>query len=193
MEFCGASRWRCGECCAATRSAAEASIRCRDTYPAARDLPPLASAQMTPAIYHKIVAIGASSASGAARSSDRQELSLAEIRNPNQPGGGGQDSRTLLIFSIVFVLIFLGLQYFGPKKKTQPATPAQVASTSAPTAPVSASACSGPSCRRPPVHAPGRHGQGRGRGAAPKRPRWWRTSCTGLPFPIAAARPPPGF
>jgi YidC/Oxa1 family membrane protein insertase len=56
---------------------------------------------------------------------------LAEIRNPNQPGGGGQDSRTLLIFSIVFVLIFLGLQYFGPKKKTQPETPAEVASTSA--------------------------------------------------------------
>jgi YidC/Oxa1 family membrane protein insertase len=67
----------------------------------------------------------------AARSSDRQELSLAEIRNPNQPGGGGQDSRTLLIFSIVFVLIFLGLQYFGPKKKAQPETPAEVASTSA--------------------------------------------------------------
>ncbi len=56
---------------------------------------------------------------------------MAEIRNPNQPGGGGgQDSRTLLIFSIVFVLIFLGMQYFGPKKKTQPETPAQVASTS---------------------------------------------------------------
>jgi YidC/Oxa1 family membrane protein insertase len=67
----------------------------------------------------------------AARSFDRQELSLAEIRNPNQPGGGGQDSRTLLIFSIVFVLIFLGLQYFGPKKKTQPETPAEVASSSA--------------------------------------------------------------
>jgi YidC/Oxa1 family membrane protein insertase len=54
---------------------------------------------------------------------------LAEIRNPNQPGGGGQDSRTLLIFSVVFVLIFLGLQYFSPKKKTQPETPAEVAST----------------------------------------------------------------
>jgi YidC/Oxa1 family membrane protein insertase len=61
---------------------------------------------------------------------------LAEIRNPNQPGGGGQDSRTLLIFSIVFVLIFLGLQYFAPKKKTQPETPAEVASTSAPRAPL---------------------------------------------------------
>ena len=61
---------------------------------------------------------------------------MAEIRNPNQPGGGGQDSRTLLIFSIVFVLIFLGLQYFGPKKKTQPETPAEVASTSASKAPI---------------------------------------------------------
>jgi len=60
---------------------------------------------------------------------------LAEIRNPNQPGGGGQDSRTLLIISVVFVLIFLGLQYFSPKKKTQPETPAEVASTSAPKAP----------------------------------------------------------
>jgi YidC/Oxa1 family membrane protein insertase len=66
---------------------------------------------------------------GAARSYDRQEFSLAEIRNPNQPGGGGQDSRTLLIFSVVFVLIFLGLQYFSPKKKIQPVTPAEVAST----------------------------------------------------------------
>jgi YidC/Oxa1 family membrane protein insertase len=59
---------------------------------------------------------------------------LAEIRNPNQPGGGGgQDSRTLLIFSIVFVLIFLGLQYFGPKKKSAP--PAQVANSSQAAAP----------------------------------------------------------
>jgi YidC/Oxa1 family membrane protein insertase len=72
-------------------------------------------------------------APGAARSYHRQEFSLAEIRNPNQPGGGGQDSRTLLIFSVVFVLIFLGLQYFSPKKKTQPETPAEVVSTSQPT------------------------------------------------------------
>jgi YidC/Oxa1 family membrane protein insertase len=49
---------------------------------------------------------------------------LAEIRNPNQPGGGGQDSRTLLMFSAVFILIFLGLQYFGPKKPAAPAQPA---------------------------------------------------------------------
>jgi YidC/Oxa1 family membrane protein insertase len=61
---------------------------------------------------------------------------LAEIRNPNQPGGGGQDSRTLLIFSVVFVLIFLGLQYFSPKKKPQPESSSQVASSSVPKAPV---------------------------------------------------------
>jgi YidC/Oxa1 family membrane protein insertase len=62
---------------------------------------------------------------------------LAEIRNPNQPGGGGgQDSRTLLIFSVVFVLIFLGLQYFSPKKKPQPVTSAELASTSQANTPV---------------------------------------------------------
>jgi YidC/Oxa1 family membrane protein insertase len=55
---------------------------------------------------------------------------LAEIRNPNQPGGGGQDSRTLLVFSIVFVLIFLGLQYFSPKKKATPPDAATTASSS---------------------------------------------------------------
>ena len=65
---------------------------------------------------------------------------MAEIKNPNQPGGGGQDSRTLLIFSVVFVLIFLGLQYFGPKRKTQPETPAEVASQSAPEAAVAPAA-----------------------------------------------------
>ena len=54
---------------------------------------------------------------------------MAEIRNPNQPGGGGQDSHTLLIISIVFVLIFLGMQYFAPKKKTPAEAPGQVAAT----------------------------------------------------------------
>jgi YidC/Oxa1 family membrane protein insertase len=56
---------------------------------------------------------------------------LAELRNPNQPGGGGQDSNKLLIFSVVFVLIFLGLQYFSPKKKTAPEPVAPVTSTTA--------------------------------------------------------------
>ncbi|HXP07907.1 MAG TPA: membrane protein insertase YidC [Acidobacteriaceae bacterium] len=68
---------------------------------------------------------------------------MAEIRNPNQPGGGGQDSRTLLIFSVVFVLIFLGLQYFSPKKKIQPVTPAEVASTAPARTPVTPAASPG--------------------------------------------------
>ncbi len=58
---------------------------------------------------------------------------MAEIRNPNQPGGGGQDSHTLLIFSVVFFLIFLGVQYFLPKNKTQQATPVETVSPPAST------------------------------------------------------------
>ena len=84
---------------------------------------------------------------------------MAEIRNPNQAGGGGQDSRTLLIFSVIFVLIFLGLQYFGPKKKTQPEAPAQTTSTTASStaslpASTVASAGSNPSSAAPTSAAP---------------------------------------
>jgi len=46
---------------------------------------------------------------------------LAEIQNPNQQGGGGgQDSRTLFGFMIVFVLMVVAFQVFGPKKAQQP-------------------------------------------------------------------------
>jgi YidC/Oxa1 family membrane protein insertase len=43
---------------------------------------------------------------------------LAEIRNPNQQGsgGGGQDPKSMLLFSVMFLLIFLGLQYWKTKK-----------------------------------------------------------------------------
>ncbi len=61
---------------------------------------------------------------------------MAEIRNPNQQGGGKQqDSRSFLIFSLVFVVMLLALQYFRPKKpepqpnqqkQQQSATPAAV-------------------------------------------------------------------
>jgi len=44
---------------------------------------------------------------------------LAEIKNPNQQGGG-QDSRTILIFTGIFLVLFLGLQYF---KKKEPGPP----------------------------------------------------------------------
>src|SRR6202041_2755355 len=61
----------------------------------------------------------------------RQEFALAEIRNPSQSGGGVGVSRTLLVFPVFFVLIFLGLQYFSPKKKPQPENPPAAASSPA--------------------------------------------------------------
>ncbi len=50
---------------------------------------------------------------------------MAEIRNPNQSGsgGGGSDPRSMLLFSVAFLCIFLGLQYWKSKKAPQPATP----------------------------------------------------------------------
>ncbi len=60
---------------------------------------------------------------------------MTEIRNPNQPGsGGGDSSRTLLIFSVLFLLMFLGFQYFAPKKSSQPqqTTPANSPATTTP-------------------------------------------------------------
>ncbi len=42
---------------------------------------------------------------------------MAEIRNPNQQSGGKQqDSRSFLVFSLVFLVMLLALQYFRPKK-----------------------------------------------------------------------------
>ncbi len=66
---------------------------------------------------------------------------MTEIRNPNQPGAGGGDSRTLLIFSLLFLLVFLGFQFFGPKKSTepQPETPANSAGAPAQPSPAQAS------------------------------------------------------
>jgi YidC/Oxa1 family membrane protein insertase len=69
---------------------------------------------------------------------------LAEIRNPNQQGSGGkqQDSRSFLIFALVFLVMLLALQYFRPKKpEPQPAEQKQQSATApAPTAAGSASA-----------------------------------------------------
>ena len=47
---------------------------------------------------------------------------MAEIQNPNQQGGGGRDSNSLLMFSALFLVVFLGLQYF--KQKAAPPPPA---------------------------------------------------------------------
>jgi YidC/Oxa1 family membrane protein insertase len=46
---------------------------------------------------------------------------LAEIKNPNQQGGGGQDSKTILAFTTIFLVMFLGLQFLKPKKPAAPA------------------------------------------------------------------------
>ena len=72
---------------------------------------------------------------------------MAEFKNPNQQGG--QDNKSLLAMTVVFVLMFAGLQYFKPKKPAvSPATPptataAMTAGTSA-AAPVAAATTAGP-------------------------------------------------
>jgi YidC/Oxa1 family membrane protein insertase len=63
---------------------------------------------------------------------------LAEIQNPNQKSGGGkqQDSRSFLVFSLVFLVMLLALQYFRPKKpEPQPAEQKHQQSTAAPASP----------------------------------------------------------
>jgi YidC/Oxa1 family membrane protein insertase len=56
---------------------------------------------------------------------------LAEIKNPNQQGGGGQDSRTILVFTGIFLVMFLGLQYFRAKKGPEPPAAQQQSAQSA--------------------------------------------------------------
>ena len=48
---------------------------------------------------------------------------MPEIKNPNQQGGG-QDSKTMLAFTAIFIVMFFGLQYFKPKTtpETKPQT-----------------------------------------------------------------------
>jgi YidC/Oxa1 family membrane protein insertase len=86
---------------------------------------------------------------------------LAEIQNPNQQGGGGggQDSRSLFGFMIVFVLMMIAFEYFGPKKPTTPpqhpqekSQPAQSAGASAP-AETAAPAETGATAKTHPAHA----------------------------------------
>ncbi len=60
---------------------------------------------------------------------------MAEIQNPNQQGpGGGRDSNSLLMFSALFLVVFLGLQYFRSKSAPAP-QPAQHANISQAAAP----------------------------------------------------------
>ena len=48
---------------------------------------------------------------------------MAEYKNPNQQGGK-QDTNSLLVFTVVFAAILLGMQFFRPKHPATP-TPAQ--------------------------------------------------------------------
>jgi len=64
---------------------------------------------------------------------------LAEIQNPNQQGGsgggsGGGDNRSLYGFMIVFVLMVVAFQVFGPKKTQPPPPKPQTTQSSSPAA-----------------------------------------------------------
>ena len=55
---------------------------------------------------------------------------MAEIRNPNQSGGGGggkNDSRSMLVVSLVFLVVLFGMQYLKPKKPAPTQKPQQQA------------------------------------------------------------------
>lgn len=58
---------------------------------------------------------------------------MAEIKNPNQQGGGGQDSKTILAFTVIFLAMFLGLQLLKPKKPAEPAPAVQQQTSTATT------------------------------------------------------------
>ncbi|MGB8477834.1 MAG: membrane protein insertase YidC [Acidobacteriaceae bacterium] len=52
---------------------------------------------------------------------------MAEYKNPNQQGGK-QDTSSLLVFTVVFAAILLGMQFFRPKHPAAP-SPAQTAAS----------------------------------------------------------------
>ncbi len=54
---------------------------------------------------------------------------MAEYKNPNQQGG--QDTRSLLVFTFIFVAVLLGMEYFRPKPVPAPPTPAATSQTAA--------------------------------------------------------------
>ncbi len=58
---------------------------------------------------------------------------MAELKNPNQQGG--QDSKTILAFTAIFLVMFLGLQFLKPKKPATPAPETQQAAAASQPAP----------------------------------------------------------
>lgn len=75
---------------------------------------------------------------------------MAEFKNPNQQGGGGQDGRSLFVVMFFMIAVFFGLSYYRQKTnpktvspnsqaaQTQSATPQQPSATPSPSAPVAA-------------------------------------------------------
>jgi len=48
---------------------------------------------------------------------------LPEFKNPNQQGGGGQDSRSLFVMMFVMLAVFFGLSYFRQKANPKTVSP----------------------------------------------------------------------
>ena len=103
---------------------------------------------------------------------------MAEIRNPNQQGGGKQqDSRSLLVFSLVFLVMLLALQYFRPKKpEPQPAQQKQQQQRQQQSAPAPSS-----------PEQPGASGKSGKSGAAPPAKRTKKQAAAPAVATVAAA------
>ncbi len=78
---------------------------------------------------------------------------MAEIRNPNQQGGGsgGSDPRTMLLFSVAFLCIFLGLQYWKSKNAPPPPAKTPAISQSSTPSPDQQAAVSAPASQTTPA------------------------------------------
>ncbi|MEG9438006.1 membrane protein insertase YidC [Edaphobacter sp. HDX4] len=67
---------------------------------------------------------------------------MAEFKNPNQQGGGGQDSRSLFVVMFFMIAVFFGLSYYRQKTNPKTVSPHAPAATqpapeaSSPSAPV---------------------------------------------------------
>jgi YidC/Oxa1 family membrane protein insertase len=57
---------------------------------------------------------------------------LAEFKNPNQQGGGGQDGRSLFVVMFFMIAVFFGLSYYRQKTNPKTVSPNSPAAQSAP-------------------------------------------------------------
>lgn len=57
---------------------------------------------------------------------------MAEFKNPNQQGGGGQDSRSLFVVMFFMIAIFFGLSYYRQKTNPKTVSPNSPAAQSTP-------------------------------------------------------------